>query len=626
MPNIASRPWAVVAFCLLALSFQTGSAAVTPEQREKVNQLNSELRVAGNLYKDGELVACSEKIIKVQQDLVELMKTPDAALHRLVKPLYSRLGRAHGLLELEGAELEPLPSWSELIKGAEMSEEPSASAVSFQKDIAPWFVSKCGNCHVNNQRGQFSLATYQNLMAGAAGGTVLFPGSARGSRLVEVIESGDMPRGGGKVSDEQLQALKNWIDQGAKFDGPNPTANITSYVSADTSVNNSANQMQVAQATGDESVSFARDVAPILMENCQGCHIGGRRASGNLRMDSFRQLLRGGDSGELIAGTNANESLLVKKLKGQAGQRMPAGGRPPLSDDQIELISTWIKEGSKFDGPTPETNIEVVVNQAWASAASHEELFAKRQARAQARWNRVLPNASPSSASSDEVVILGNVTDSRAKELLEQFDESVKQVKKLLRAPARQPLIKGGLAVFVLKSRYDYSEFGRMTEERELPKEWPGHWQADPLDVYGVLCLDANVEEQQLESLALQVVAGAYVGSRGEVPVWFSEGVARNLVIGAFRRGDDRVKAWQQALPVAVQKVPNARALLDNRLDEESAGLVGMAITSFMMDRTNRRRFDKLMELITDGREFDEAMTLTFAPPEQLVKTWLGKK
>jgi mono/diheme cytochrome c family protein len=595
---------------------------MTEQERAKIVELTDAMRAAGQAYSDGKFADSAAKIAEIQSGLVELLKSRDPALQRLAKPLYSRLGRAHGLLELKGAELEALPSWQELTTAPPMEEPPATPTISFTKEIAPWFVSTCGNCHINNQRGQFSMANFNDLMRGAGGAVVLFAGSARGSRLVEVIESGDMPRGGGKVSSEQLTALKTWIDEGAKFDGPDPAASLTSLVPGGAA--STPSRMQVKAPTGSETVSFSKDIAPILMENCNGCHIAGRRASGNLRMDTFAQLLRGGDSGAVIA-PQAADSLLIQKLKGESGQRMPAGGRPPLSEDKIELISTWIGEGAAYDGPSPDTNLETVVNQAWASAATHEELFQRRQQRSLARWTRVLPNDEPASAKTDELFVLGNVPPARIETMLDALSSAIEETKRLLRADAKQPLVKGGLTVFVLKSRYDYSEFGRMTENRELPKDWLGHWHADPLDAYGVLAADTDVEDKQAAAVALQVVSGAYLGSFSGVPTWFGEGVARNLVRNEFRRGDDRVLAWQRSLPAAMLKVENAKSLLEGRLDEEAAGLVGMSLTNFMMERTNRRRFDKLLELLRAGQPFDTACTATFAPPEALVKTWLGK-
>ena len=140
-----------------------------------------------------------------------------------------------------------------------------------------------------------------------------------------------------------------------------------------------------------------------------------------------------------------------------------------------------------------------------------------------------------------------------------------------------------------------------------------------------MLAADTAIDDKQAAAVALQVISGTYLGSFNGVPTWFGEGVARNLVRTEFRRGDERVLAWQRSLPSAMLKVENAKTLLEGRLDEEAAGLVGMSLTNFMMERTNRRRFDKLLELLRAGQPFDAACTATFAPPAALVKTWLGK-
>lgn len=600
-------------------------AAITPEQRAKIKEMTTQTTEAGKFFTSGEYVKCAEKVAAVQKDFLELVKSKDKDVLKAARSVYSRLQRAHGLLELEGAELEALPSWKDITTGKVTPDEPAVKPVSFKDDIAPWFISACGNCHINSQRGQFSMASYADLAKGVRGAKVVYAGDAKGSMLVEVIESGDMPRGGAKVKPEQLEALKTWIAQGAKFDGPDPTANLNTYAKRDGAEMEAPRPRATAKKpNGTETVSFSRDVAPILMDNCKGCHIGGMRASGNLRLDSFTQLLRGGDSGELFSGSNVNKSLLLQRLKGEGeGRRMPAG-QPALSDEQISLISTWIREGAAFDGDSPETNIETVVNTGWAETATHEELFERRKERSLAKWSKVLPNDSPEMANSDEVVVLGNVPPSRVEAVLNRATNAVKQTKKLLRAPSRDPLVKGGITIFVLKSRYDYGEFGKMTENRELPQEWLGHWMADPLDVYAVLSAGEELEEKQAEALVLQVVAGAYIGGFKAVPTWFAEGVARNLVATTYKRGDDRVSGWQSAIPIAMQKVDSARSLLDDRLDEEAAGLVGMALTNFMMN--NRQRFDRLIKLLREGRSFNDAATFSFAPPEALVKTWLGKK
>jgi mono/diheme cytochrome c family protein len=623
--NVAAGLW----LCLLAHPCW----AVTDEERAKANALSERVSAAGKLFAEGAFAQSAADITAVQKDLLELSKSRDPALQRLLKPIYARLTRAHGLLELEGASLPPLPTWEELTSPSpEMPAGNATPPISFKADIAPWLISACGQCHINQQRGQFSLATYAALLQGPQGSAVIFAGGSRGSRLVDVIETGDMPRGGGQVTPEQLATLKKWIDEGAKFDGPNPTALLTSYATpASVPASAPARNTPVTLATGNETVSFAKTIAPILLANCQGCHIDSQQASGGLRMDTFAQLMRGGDSGPVIVPSKVLESLLVQKVKGEAGDRMPAGGRPALKPDEIAAIETWIREGATFDGPSPEMVIDTVVAQVWAASANHRELMERRKQRSLARWTKVIPNDSPATSENDEIFILGNVSQARLEKILQQFSQATAQAKKLLKAPADQPLLKGGLTVFVLKSRYDYSEFGRMTERRELPKDWLGHWYADPLDAYGVLAADATPSDprpadKQAEALALQIVTGAYLGSLSQVPTWFSEGVARNLVKQTFRRGDERVQSWQQAYPAAIQKVDKPETLLAGRLDEEAAGLVGMGLTSFLMERNNRRRFDQLLELLRSGQKFDAACAATFAAPDVMVKSWLGER
>ncbi len=145
-----------------------------------------------------------------------------------------------------------------------------------------------------------------------------FPGDVIGSTLVSTIESGNMPRGGGKVSPENLEKLKLWIEQGAKFDGPSQQAQLSTYVDRPmnaNAANNPAPETMLSKPTGKETVSFSRQVAPLLIENCKGCHFNAQNASGRLRFDNFTQLLAGGDSGSLLSPGKGEESLLVKNCE-----------------------------------------------------------------------------------------------------------------------------------------------------------------------------------------------------------------------------------------------------------------------------------------------------------------------
>ena len=86
-------------------------------------------------------------------------------------------------------------------------------------------------------------------------------GDAKGSRMIELIESGDMPRGGAKVTPEELELLCGWINAGAKFDGPDSAAPITSFATAgNTPASPGAGRprVRVVAAGENDEVQFAR--------------------------------------------------------------------------------------------------------------------------------------------------------------------------------------------------------------------------------------------------------------------------------------------------------------------------------------------------------------------------------
>ena len=93
---------------------------------------------------------------------------------------------------------------------------PEVAEVSFSKDILPIFEVRCQRCHGTGQTlAGLSLASHAGVLAGSAAGPVVIPGSAETSRLVEVIVSGEMPRGGAKLPESEIQTISTWVDAGA---------------------------------------------------------------------------------------------------------------------------------------------------------------------------------------------------------------------------------------------------------------------------------------------------------------------------------------------------------------------------------------------------------------------------
>lgn len=96
------------------------------------------------------------------------------------------------------------------------TEAPASTGVSYSANVKPIFDAKCIKCHgVESTKEGLDMQTYENLMAGSRNGSVITPGNADVSELVRLIVRGKMPNRGQKLSDEEIQLITDWINQGA---------------------------------------------------------------------------------------------------------------------------------------------------------------------------------------------------------------------------------------------------------------------------------------------------------------------------------------------------------------------------------------------------------------------------
>lgn len=86
------------------------------------------------------------------------------------------------------------------------------------------------------------------------------------------------------------------------------------------------------------AVSYAQKVAPILNQNCYGCHAASvaEVAGAGIILDSHA---------ELTAFLNAFESLFVAAITHTgSASKMPKGGQK-LDDCSLNIILAWIRQG-----------------------------------------------------------------------------------------------------------------------------------------------------------------------------------------------------------------------------------------------------------------------------------------
>ena len=96
----------------------------------------------------------------------------------------------------------------------------------------------------------------------------------------------------------------------------------------------------------DAKVDFAKDIEPLLQQNCIKCH-GPEKQKGDLRLDSKAAAMKGGKDGAVIVAGQADKSDLYRRITLPAGSDdiMPSKG-DPLTKVQTDLIKEWINQGA----------------------------------------------------------------------------------------------------------------------------------------------------------------------------------------------------------------------------------------------------------------------------------------
>jgi WD40 repeat protein len=120
-------------------------------------------------------------------------------------------------------------------------------------------------------------------------------------------------------------------------------------------------------AHAQANVSFMKDVAPILKENCFACH-DAKKKKGKLDLTTFELLMKGGSRGEAVVPSKPTESFLWTLTAGTEEPKMPPKdlGGTLLPKEKVALIEKWIQQGAKFDGPSPQADLVVELRKSWS--------------------------------------------------------------------------------------------------------------------------------------------------------------------------------------------------------------------------------------------------------------------
>ncbi|MEN0110326.1 MAG: PSD1 and planctomycete cytochrome C domain-containing protein [Planctomycetota bacterium] len=129
--------------------------------------------------------------------------------------------------------LEPLPNVGVrlamaccvVVIAADAQAEPDA--IAFNESVRPIFVQHCLACHGGvKQAGGLSFVRRDDALGEGDSGVAIEPGDAEASYLIERVADPDddyrmpPPEHGPRLTDAEVQTLREWIDQGALWDEP----------------------------------------------------------------------------------------------------------------------------------------------------------------------------------------------------------------------------------------------------------------------------------------------------------------------------------------------------------------------------------------------------------------------
>ena len=110
------------------------------------------------------------------------------------------------------------------LSSCDIPEQPQLQKVTYADDVAPIMQKHCAECHAAGQQGAKAsgllMDSYESLMKGTEFGPVIKPGSAMASSLYILVSGKDkltitMPHGKEPLSDEEIETIRVWIENGA---------------------------------------------------------------------------------------------------------------------------------------------------------------------------------------------------------------------------------------------------------------------------------------------------------------------------------------------------------------------------------------------------------------------------
>jgi Planctomycete cytochrome C len=382
-------------------------------------------------------------------------------------------------------------------------------------------------------------------------------------------------------------------------------------------------------------LKFSRDIAPILVANCKGCHSKDQPGlrKGKLDLTTFENLQKGTPDHKVIVPGKPEASHLVLRIKGEEEPKMPQGGNNrALSADAIAKITRWVKEGARLDaGLDPKVAME-------SYAASPEQVRREQLAQVpmkqrdqkvietgQARWKQSGAKQKPEVVPGTHFIVFSNLPADRANSTVKVLETQYNHLKRLLGSPAMDWPEKVGLYVF--NGNNEFVEFVRSVEGREVDSQEPrmsvrfnvpqpyiaatdpaGGKREEPSRRRTRAKKAEESEgagagaERSLLGLLTEGLGSGSVSVAGNAPRWLRDGIGLFMAAAAEPRGP----YYQRLRQVAFQDFDQgwqtrATQALGDQLPGEQLRAVGFALVECMMRSEFSQGFSAFLHAMLEG-------------------------
>jgi hypothetical protein len=587
-------------------------AVVTPEQRKELAAISKELGEAGKLLRKKDKVGEAEKIVQDAKDRLEAVATsnPDVKAERL-------FGTIERNIELRERAIA-------LAKG----EKPK-TGVSFSEDVAPVIKENCLGCHgAENPRAGLRLDTFAGWKQG--GRSKLPLGQVLIARLTTPNAQQRMPKDKPALSQKEIETIAKWIATGAKFDGKSDDDPIGEAADEEP-----AEKPAIAKPSGGETVSFVEKVAPFMVNICGRCHMG-NNPRGGFNITTFEGVMKGGESGKVIEPGDPEASRLWRMVSNKEQPRMPPG-QLLITRDNYNDLTTWIKEGAKFDGDDPKKPLRDLIPSAGEMQAkqlaklSPEEFAAHRVEKSEAHWKKAFPKEQSAHVETDQFLVYGNVPPERLKQVAAWGDEQAVSLRSAFGAKD-DPLWKGKLAVFVIKDRFGYEEFALAVNSRsQVPAEIHGHVVVSPDsdDAYAVVedvGDTPSASSPGLRALLANELTQAYLRRDGaKLPDWAVQGTGLHVAAQAGE-ANPYFRELRSQVPEALKGIETPEQLFaDGTFSPTEAAAVGYALVDFLIQYRGPANYSQFLTRLGQNGDAAAAIQAVYRTTPAALATAFGQ-